>query len=82
MQYYSEIQRSKLRIYFSRKRTEEKRNNYIKQRKLCVALLRKSKREIFWSLNETHLRYNKKFWGAIKPLLSIKAVYNERTTRL
>ena len=26
------------------------------------------------------MRDNKKFWGAITPLLSIKAVYNERTT--
>ena len=36
---------------------------------LCVILLRKSKREFFGSLNETHLCNNKKLWDAVKPLL-------------
>ena len=47
---------------------------------ICVTLLRKSKREFFGSLNETHLCDNKKFWGVVKPLLSNKVVYNERIT--
>ena len=72
------MQRSKLRNLFLKKRTEEKRNNYVKQRNLCVKFLRKSKREFFESLNETHLCDNKKFWGVVKPLLSNKVVYNER----
>ena len=38
------MQRSKLRNLFLKKRTEENRNNYVKQRNLCVTLLRKSKR--------------------------------------
>ena len=37
-------------------------------------------KEFFGSLDETHLCDNKKFWGVVKPLLSNKAVYNERTT--
>ena len=74
------MQRSKLRNLFLKKRTEENRNNYVKQRNLCVTLLRKSKREFFGSLNETHLCDNKKFWGVVKPLLSSKVVYNERIT--
>ena len=74
------MQRSKLRNLFLKKRTEENRNNYVKQRNLCVTLLRKSKREFFGSLNETHLCDNKKFWGVVKPLLSNKVVYNERIT--
>ena len=38
------MQRSKLRNLFLKKRTEENRNNYVKQRNLCVTLLQKSKR--------------------------------------
>ena len=74
------MQRSKLRNLFLKKRTEENRNNYVKQRNLSVTLLRKSKREFFGSLNETHLCDNKKFWSVVKALLSNKVVYNERIT--
>ena len=74
------IQRSKLRNLFLKKRTEENTNNYVKQRNLCVTLLRKNKREFFGNLNETHLCDNKNFWGVFKPLLSNKVVYNERIT--
>ena len=38
---------------------------------ICVTLLRKSKREFFGSLNETHLCDNKKFLGVVKPLLPL-----------
>ena len=74
------MQRSKLRNLSLKKRTEENRNNYVKQKNLCVTLLRKSNREFFGSLNETNLCDNKKFWGAVKLLLSNKVVYNERIT--
>ena len=74
------IPRSKLRNLFLKNRTEENTYNYVKQKNLCVTLLRKSKKEFFGSLNETHLCDNKKFWGVVKPLLSNKVVYNERTT--
>ena len=74
------MQRSKLRNLFLKKRTEENRNNYEKQRNLCVTLLRKSKREFFGSLKETNLCDNKKFLGVVKHLLSNKVVYNERIT--
>ena len=57
------MQRSKLRNLFPKKRTEENRNSYDKQRNLCATLLRKSKREFFGSLNETEFCDNKKFWG-------------------
>ena len=38
------MERSKLRNLFLKKRTEEKRNNNVKQRNLCATLLRKSKK--------------------------------------
>ena len=64
------IQRSKLRNIFLKNRTEENRNNYAKQRNVCVTLLRKSKREIYGNLIEKKLCDNKKFWGVVKPVLS------------
>ena len=74
------MQRSKLRNLFLKKKTEENRNNYVKQRNLCVTLLQKSKREFFGSLNETDLRDNKKFSGVVNSLLSNKVVHNEIIT--
>ena len=75
-------QRSKLRNIFLKNGTEENRNNYPKQRNLCVILLRKSKREFYGNLNEKKLCDNKKFWGVDKPVLSNKVVSNEQITLL
>ena len=74
------MQRSKLRNLFLKKTTEKNRNYHVKQRSLCVTLLRKNKREFFGNLNETDLCDNKKFWGVVKPLLSNKVVHNEKIT--
>ena len=74
------MQRSKLRKLLLNKRTEENRNNYIKPRSLSVTLLRKSKRELFWNLNEKNLCDNKKFQDVVKALLSNKLVSNEKIT--
>ena len=71
------MQRSKLRNIFLKNRTEN-RNNYAKQRNLCVTLLRKSK--FYGNLNEKKLCDNKKFWGVVKPVLSNKVVFNEKIT--
>ena len=61
--------RSKFRNISLKNRTEENRRNYSKQRDLCVALLRKSKREYFGNLDEKKVCHNKKFWSVVKPLL-------------
>ena len=74
------MHRSKLRNIFLKNRTEENRNNYAKQRNLCVTLLRKSKREYFGNLDEKKLCDNKKFWSVVKPILSNKVVSNEKVT--
>ena len=73
------VLKSKFRNIFLKSRTEENRRNYSKQRNLCVALLRKSKREYFG--NEKKICDNKKFWSVVKALLSnIKVVSNEKIT--
>ena len=66
------MHRSKLRNKFLKKRTEENRRNYSKQKNLCVTLLRKSKREYFGNLDEKKICDNKKFWSVVKPILSNK----------
>ena len=72
------MQRSKLRSLFLKSRTEKNRNNYFKQRNLCLTLLRKSKKEFFGNLNEKNLWDNKKYWGVVKPLLSNNVVSNDK----
>ena len=76
------ISRSKQRNLFLKNKTKEYGNTYVKQRKLYVTLLQKSKREFLGSLKETDLSDNKKFWDVIKLLLSNKVVSNENVTLL
>ena len=74
------MQRFKLRNIFLKNRAEENKNNYAKQRNLCITLLRKSKREFYGNLNAKKICDNKKFWGVVKPVLSNKVVSNEKMT--
>ena len=76
------MQSSKLTIIFLKNRTEENRNNYAKQRNLCVTLLRKSKREFYGNLNEKILCDNKKFWGVVKSVLSNKVFLMKKSLLL
>ena len=72
--------RTKLRNIFFKNRTEENKGRYTKQRSLCVTLLRKCKREYSDNLYEKNVCDNKKFWRAVKPLLSNKIISNEKIT--
>ena len=76
------MQISKVTIIFLKNRTEENRNNYAKQRNLCVTLLRKSKREFYGNLNEKILCDNKKFWGVVKSVLSNKVFLMKKSLLL
>ena len=66
--------RSKFRNIFLKNRTGENRRFYSKQRNLCVALLRKSKREYFGNLDEKMICDNKKFYYQIKLFLLKKSL--------
>ena len=44
--------RAKLRSKFLKNRSNENKRNYVKQRKHCVSLLRKTKREHYSNLDE------------------------------
>ena len=58
--------------------TEENKGRYTQQKKLCAALLPKSKKEYFNNLNEKNACNNNNFWKVVKPLLSYKVFSNEK----
>ena len=53
-------------------RTPEAKAKYNKQRKICVSLTRKAKRNYYESLDLNDICDNKKFWATVKPLFSNK----------
>ena len=63
------MQRSKLRNFFLKVRSDEKRIKYKKQINTFVSLLRKAKRKHFEDLSIADVTDNKKFWKRVKPLL-------------
>ena len=63
---------------FLRKKTEEIRKLYVKQRNKWVSLLEKAKKQYYQYLDEKNVTDNKKFWKTVKPLLSDKPVSTEK----
>ena len=61
--------RTRRRNIFLKYRNEENKINGVKQRSLCVTLLRKSKREYYQNLKVENVYDNKKFQKVVKPLL-------------
>ena len=68
----------RLRNNFLRKKTEETRKFYVKQRDKSVSLLKKGKKEYYQNLDEKNVIDNKKFWKTVKPLLSDMSVSREK----
>ena len=62
--------RTRLRNIFLKNRSQKNKINYNRQKNLCVALLRKSKREYYQNLSVEYVCDNKHFWKVVKPLLS------------
>ena len=62
------MNRSRLRNKFLKSRSVESRMKYNKQRNICVALLRKTKRKYYEDLRLSDFKGNEKFWKTIKPL--------------
>ena len=61
-----------------KKRSDENRQLFCKQRNKCVSLLRQAKKDYFASLSEKHITENKCFWKTVKPFLSNKVQISER----
>ena len=71
------MMRSKLRNKFLQDKNEKSRNDYRKQRNLCVALVRRAKQQYFSSLDLSLIADNKKFWKTVKPLFSDKISHKD-----
>ena len=71
---------TRLRNVYIRKRPDENRKKYSKQRNYCVSLLRRTKRKYDSSLDDKSIIDNKKFWRTVKPLLSDKSSFNPKIT--
>ena len=74
--------RTRLRNIFNKKRSEENKINYNKQRNLWVTLLRENKREYYQNLSVENVCDNRKFWKVVKPLLSNKIMSSEKGTKI
>ena len=71
---------TRLRNVYLRKRSDENRKKYSKQRNYCVLLLRRTKRKYYSSLDEKSITDNKTFWRTSKPLPSEKSPSNAKIT--
>ena len=74
------MERTSLRNTFLKHPTVANKVAYIKQRKFCVSLLRKVKKEYIAILNEKNITDNRKFWQTVKPFLSEKNKSREKIT--
>ena len=72
--------RTYLRNRFLKKRSDQNKKLYTKQRNYCVSLLRKTKKNHYVNLNQKDIADNKQFWRTVKPLLSDKSKSNEKIT--
>ena len=66
------MNRSRLRNQFFKNRSVESRMKYNKQRNICVALLRKTKRKYYEALKLSDVKDNKTFRKTVKPLFGNK----------
>ena len=73
----SNMIRSKLRNKFLKDKNEQSRNDYRKQCNLCVALVRRAKRQYFSILDLSLIADNKKFWKTVIPLFSDKVSHKD-----
>ena len=74
------MKRTRLRNCYLKKRSEQNRLSYVKQRNYCVSLLRKTKKDYYANLNVKDIVDNKQFWRTVKPLFSDKTKSNEKIT--
>ena len=72
------MQMSNLRLKFLKKRTNDSKHLYNRQKTLCLSLLRKTKRGYFKQLNNKAISDNKTFWQTISPLF-LEKVFRKET---
>ena len=60
------MNRKRIRKVYLRKRSDENRKKYSKQRNYCVSLLRRTKRNYYSNLDAKSVTDNKTFWRTVK----------------
>ena len=84
----AQLKRTRLRNCYLKKRTEQNRFSYVKQRNYYVSFEKKqktkqnkkTKKSNYANLNEKDIVDNKQFWRTVKPLFSDKTKSNEKIT--
>ena len=74
------MKRTRLRNIFLKKRSENSKALYNKQRNICVSLTRKAKKSYFGNLDAKSVSDNKIFWKRISPVFSNKIKAKEKIT--
>ena len=73
------MDRSRLRNKFLKTRpNEENKKAYNTQRKYCLALVRKAKKDYYDNLDHENIIGNKTFWKSIKPFFSEKGLTHNK----
>ena len=72
------VNRTKLRNIYCKNKMDDDRTKYVRQRKYCVNLLRRVKRDYYNNLNTGNITDNKKFWKSVKPSFTDKINTNEQ----
>ena len=72
--------RSRLRNKFLKTKSQECKQDYNKQRNLCVTMVRKAKKNYFNNLNVGIVTDNKQFWKTLKHFFTSKIFDNARIT--
>ena len=74
------MKRTRFRNKFLKHPTDENRLAYTKQINFWLSLRKKEKKEYFANLIEKNITDNRKFWLAVKPLISEKNKSREKIT--
>ena len=74
------MKRTRLSNCCLKKRSEQNRLSYVKQRNYCISVLRKTKKDYYANFNVKDIVDNKQFWRTLKPLFSYKTKSNEKIT--
>ena len=74
------MRRSELATIYRKNPTEANNLAFKKQRNYCSRLYKKERKKYYEHLNLSNITDNKKFWKTIKPFLSNKTSYSQKTS--
>ena len=72
------MRRSELESKYFKKKTNENKARFKKQKKICSKLYKKERKKFYSNLELNEITDNKLFWKTIKPLLSEKCIQSSK----